>query len=113
MNIKTTAIAATVAAAASFPAIQAAPAHAEINCTGGGYPAGTGCVGLPPEFGITDAQAEQNREWAKCVATAATVAIPEAKLTGYALKALRAGKAVVAFSGVSCDVPAILRDFRG
>lgn len=107
MKIITSLAAVTLATAVVVPATQPSRAEA-ITCNAGGYPAGTGCIGLPPEFGITDAQASQNRAWARCVAAAATFAIPEGKAVGAAAAAIKAGKATVALGGWHCDLNAVV-----
>lgn len=82
-------------------------AHA-VDCHAAGYPAGTGCVGLPPEFGISDAEAAQVKAWSKCLAGITAAAIPYAKGVKKVAEKIKSGAPVVGLVGYStCDLDAI------
>lgn len=84
------------------------PTANAIDCQATGYPAGTGCVGLPPEFGISDAKASQVRAWSKCLAGVTAAAIPYARAVATVAKKLSEGAVVVGLSGyATCDLNAI------
>lgn len=95
-------------ALASALLIAPAPTANAIDCHTTGYPAGTGCVGLPPEFGISDAQASQVKAWSKCLAGITAAGIPYGRAVTTVSKKLLEGAAVVGLSGyATCDLNAI------
>ena len=95
-------------ALASAPLMAPANSANAADCHAAGYPAGMGCVGLPPEFGMPDASASQIRAWSKCLAGVAATGLAYESIVKVVTEHLLKGATTIGLVAYStCDLNAI------